>query len=240
MMWLDPVPSREQLREFYGEDELVPAWEALVLAEHPRASHDYRLARIASHRPPGRRMLEVGVGFGHFMMAARDAGWDMTGVDLSPEAVRYARVHQGLSVDQGEARDLYQEGSFDAIYCKDVIEHITDPLEELRVYARLLRPGGVLVVETLNIGSVVARIKGAKYPAFIPGHVTFFSLATLRRALNLAGFEILESWAGDEVPWLAHLKTQPWKRATIRLVKKLHVGPLYFASMVVYARLPTS
>jgi hypothetical protein len=86
----------------------------------------------------------------------------------------------------------------------------------------------------------VARVKGARYPAFVPGHVVFFSPATLQLTLQRAGFETLDSWAGDEVPWPAYFQLRPWTSVVKRLAKKVRVGSLYFGSMVMYARLPAA
>ena len=240
MMWLDPVPSRQELQEFYDEGTLYPEWDRVNLrSSWPLEFYKRRLDMIARFRPPGRRVLDVGVGFGHFLLAAPDE-WDVSGIDISAEVFEYVRTHHGLTIDLGVARDTYADGSFDCIHVKDVIEHITDPLEELRAYRRMLRPGGILVIETLNIGSVLARIRGARYAAFYPGHVVFFSLATLREAVRRAGFEVVRSWAGDEIPWTDYLRLRPWKSVLIRMAKKLHIGPLYMASMVLYARVPAA
>jgi 2-polyprenyl-3-methyl-5-hydroxy-6-metoxy-1,4-benzoquinol methylase len=106
-----------------------------------RALLEYRL-------PPG-RVLELGCGHGGFLKLVRDAGFDVLGLDLSPSVLDYARRTFGIDVVRGplEETDL-PAGSFDVVAAFDVLEHVPDPLETVRAAAALLRPGGLLVVQT--------------------------------------------------------------------------------------------
>ncbi len=238
MIWTDPVPTMQELEEFYGDEVPDPAWDKEVLRKvWPMEFYRHRLAAMAACGPPGRRVLDVGVGFGHFMVAARE-GWEPTGIDISPRAAGYVTEKHGIPVAVGDVRHTFQDTTFDCIHSKDVLEHIPDPVEELEVYRRLLRPGGLLVVETLNIASLLSRALGERYGAYIPGHVVYFSPKTLSAAVEKAGFEVVRCYAGDEVPVHQYLKNLPPKAAATRLVKKLRFGPVYMASFVLYARVP--
>lgn len=241
MIWADPVPTMQELEAFYGDEVPDPEWDKEVLRKvWPMEFYRYRLSAMADCRPPGRRVLDVGVGFGHFMVAAGQAeGWEPTGIDISPLAAGYVTEKHGIPVAVGDVRHTFQDTKFDAIHSKDVLEHIPDPVEELEVYRRLLRPGGLLVVETLNIDSVLSRVLGERYGAYIPGHVVYFSPRTLSAAVEKAGFEVIRCYAGDEVPASRYLKALPPKAAAVRLAKKLRLGPVYMASFVLYARVPT-
>ncbi len=98
----------------------------------------------------------------------------------------------GLPVRQGTlATGGYDENSFDAITLWDVIEHFDDPQTELRHALRLLTPGGVLVIHTIDVGSVTAKMMGKRWPFLMEMHIMFFSRATLHAMLHQAGFQYL-------------------------------------------------
>ncbi len=84
-------------------------------------------------RLEGLRVLDIGCSSGIFLDEARAAGMVPFGAELSPETAAFARDHFGLEVHQGDWRDAgYAEASFDVITLFDVIEHLPDPLGELR------------------------------------------------------------------------------------------------------------
>ncbi len=143
--------------------------------------------------PNGRRLLDVGAYVGVFVEVAREAGWAAEGIEPSAWAARHAQ-EQGLAVKQGTlASGGWPDESFDAITMWDVIEHFDNPLCELTHAYRLLKPGGVIVIHTIDIGSVTAKVMGERWPFLMEMHLMFFSRATLRAMLEKAGFE----YAGD-------------------------------------------
>ncbi|HEC36377.1 MAG TPA: class I SAM-dependent methyltransferase, partial [Anaerolineae bacterium] len=141
--------------------------------------------------PSGRALLDVGAYTGVFVEIAARHGWEAWGVEPSHWAVEEARK-RGLRVIQGTTRtvDLPQD-YFDVATMWDVIEHLTDPLGELRRIHRLLKPGGLLVVHTIDIGSPFARLMGSRWPWIMEMHLYYFSRRTLRMMLEKAGFSVL-------------------------------------------------
>ncbi len=236
MVWTHPAPQPEDLAGLYADEPMTPEWEQEVLRwMWPSTFYKYRLDAMRRYRPTG-RLLDIGVGFGHFFVAAQGGPWEVHGIDIAEPVARYVKNHHGLEITLGPLEGRYPNAYFDCLHMKDVIEHVCDPLPFLRECARIVRPGGLLVVDTLNIDSLVARIAGARYTgAFIPGHVSYFSPATLRRALSLTGFAIRQVWAGDEVPWLQYLRLRPLTKIPKRILKKLRLGNRTMGSIVVYA-----
>ena len=82
----------------------------------------------------------------------------------------------------------------------DVIEHLADPLSELKRAHTLLKPGGTLAVHTMDIDSLISKIMGGRWPWFMAMHVQFFSQKTMIRFLEKAGFEII--WTGVQGRYL--------------------------------------
>ena len=95
------------------------------------------------------RVLDAGCGTGGFLkaMRARQPGWQLTGVDLSPLACQLARERSGADVREGSITALpFADGEFDAVVTGDVIYHVADVALALREFARCVKPGGVVLV----------------------------------------------------------------------------------------------
>jgi SAM-dependent methyltransferase len=80
---------------------------------------------------------------------------------------------------------------FDVVTMWDVIEHLTDPCKALRDAHRLLTPHGLLVIHTIDIESLFARLMGPRWPWLMEMHIYYFSRRTLRAMLEECGFVVL-------------------------------------------------
>ncbi|MCC5072602.1 bifunctional 2-polyprenyl-6-hydroxyphenol methylase/3-demethylubiquinol 3-O-methyltransferase UbiG [Xanthomonas campestris] len=132
---------------------------------------DYVAARVAL---PSARVLDVGCGGGLLSEAMARLGAQVTAIDLAPELVKVARLHSlesGVQVDYRvqSVEDLAAEqpGSFDAVTCMEMLEHVPDPLAIIRACASLLKPGGTLFLSTLNRtpAAFALAVVGAEYIA---------------------------------------------------------------------------
>ena len=148
------------------------------------------LERVAG-APAGRPLLDVGCYTGVFVEIAAGAGSVKKGVEPSHWAVEQAQG-RGLHVVQGtlDTADL-SPAAFDVVTLWDVIEHVTDPRGTLEQVYRLLRPGGIVVVHTIDIDSLFARLMGARWPWLMEMHIYYFSRRTMRALLEACGFEVL-------------------------------------------------
>ena len=129
---------------------------------------------------PGGRMLDVGCGNGRYLRTMRSLGWQVEGVELNRQSAEFCRSTQ-LSVHNGDlASAQFPSASFDVITARHVIEHIPAPHQFMAELARLLKPGGCLVVETPNFGSLGWALFGTKwYATGIPYHLMLFSPGNL-------------------------------------------------------------
>ncbi|TDL75233.1 3-demethylubiquinone-9 3-O-methyltransferase [Palleronia sediminis] len=104
----------------------------------------------------GRRVLDLGCAGGFMAEALARRGAQVTGIDPARKAVEAARAHaetEGLSIayDVGAGEDLpYEAGSFDAVVCVDVLEHVRDLDRVMAEVARVLVPGGRFLFDTIN------------------------------------------------------------------------------------------
>lgn len=171
--------------------------------------------RLLGLIPAGGRLLELGCACGFLLVAARERGFEVQGVEMSAWASEYARKTYGLDVKTGrlEAANI-PAGSIDAVVMADVIEHLTEPRRTIAAINRVLKPGGRLLLLTPDVGSLVARLSGPRWWGLLDDHYFYFSRATMRRFLEEEGFAVERITAlGRGFP-LAHwaFKLQPYSR----------------------------
>ncbi len=202
MIRVHPFPSDEALSAIYQTDAYFGAnsadpqvgYATYTVGRATSPTDRKRLQTLAAWRPKLGVLLDVGCAYGGFLLAAREAGWKPLGLELSEPAARAAREKFGLEVTAGTLQDCrLPEASVDALTFWEVIEHVRDPLEELRLAARLLRPGGVIALSTPNVRSLRARQEGPAWYGYHVSreHLLFFSPATLSRALQTEGFRVV-------------------------------------------------
>jgi SAM-dependent methyltransferase len=145
----------------------------------------------AGKRPPGIRLLDVGCGYGFGLAVANGLwGWEGEGVDPgAAAAVGAEQLGHPLHRVMFDA-DLQLDGTADVILASEVIEHVADPADLLRVVRHNLADDGVLVLTTPDADAVSPeRALGDVLPAVGDGaHVCLFSERALIRALQSAGF----------------------------------------------------
>ena len=139
-----------------------------------------------------RKMLDVGCAGGAFLVAARDAGFDVQGIEPSHWLGEYGRKSYGLNVRQGILMPgVFPDGTFDVVTVWDVIEHVPDPHSLLETVHAALKPEGYLWVSYPDAGSLAARILGWKWPFWLSVHLHYYRRDSMRRQLEGAGFEVL-------------------------------------------------
>ena len=181
----------------------------------------------------GRRFLDVGCATGMLLEHMAGRGWEVTGVDLTPQSAAFAREHRGVPVVTGTLFDAgFPDDTFSVIHFSHLIEHVPDPAAFLAEVHRVLRPGGIVLVTTPNVAGLQARLFGTGWRSAIADHLYLFSKPTLRKYLTSARFEIhrLVTWGG-----LAVGTAPAWlKRRADNLAKRWGFGDV----MLFLARKP--
>ena len=142
---------------------------------------------IARYQTSG-ALLDVGCATGDFLVAARDHGYRAEGVELSHWSARIARG-RGFVVhgERLEALASHVSSRYDVITLWGVIEHFSGPATELAHVARLLRPGGIVVVWTGDVASLPSRLLGRKWWYWQGQHIQYFTRRSLRKLAEATG-----------------------------------------------------
>ncbi|MBI4431310.1 MAG: class I SAM-dependent methyltransferase [Candidatus Omnitrophica bacterium] len=139
------------------------------------------------------RILDVGCGTGLELVALREKGWTVRGIELSEKAVSEARRVHGLDVLCGRLKDrLFEPASFDVITFGNSLEHVHSPRLTLVEARRVLDPHGLLVIKVPNIDSWSAKIFDTRwFQLDVPRHLYHFTPKTMRELLRRTGFRVI-------------------------------------------------
>ena len=194
--------QHERLLKSSNLRDLADCWEMGLLpskeAEWPalRVNATEHLQRMETYLTADQRsVLDFGCGWGFFLAAAKERGWRAHGLEPLPGHAVYARGKFGLDVLTDTLReDSFAPDSFDAVTAFQVFEHIPDPVGDVQRLHRLLKPGGLILIEVPNIATWSVSLMKGRHRHFVQDHLNFFSAETLSDLLARQGFKILTSY----------------------------------------------
>lgn len=200
LQFADPQPSAQELDRAYS-DLYYPAEETRAITFENTPDDTFRQAfrniqgRIGDVR--GLRLLDYGCGRGALLRIAREFRLQPSGIEPDPLARSIAaqaaggEIHESL--DALAAND--PDPRFDLITLWTVIEHLRNPWSELARLHKFLRPGGWLLMSTMDIRCLRARAEGRKWGNYEnPTHLFYFDRKSLQRAIRAAGFSEFSEW----------------------------------------------
>lgn len=193
------------------------------------------------------RIFDVGTAGGSFLGVAKRRGWEVDGCEPSNWLCDWCERHYNIKIHPGTVFDAKQvAGSFDVVTLWDVLEHTTDPKSVLEECHRILKPNGLLVVSYPDIESLVARLMGRKWVFLLSVHLYYFTLSTIRKMLELTGFEMIDRcnyWNNLQLNYILS-RMEPYfppvARAGMKVTKGLHMEniqiPYWMGQIMVLAR----
>lgn len=176
------MPDARWYEQMYGgRDERVLPLEP---------GHKYFLADPLA--PKRGELLDIGCGTGNFLAAARDASYEVTGIELDGNAARFAKERLGLPrvlpLTIADFARRYAEKKFDVVTFFEVLEHQAAPAEFLQSVQACLRPGGFV---TLSVPNRERWLTGPDVLDYPPNHFLRWDTRALRGFLEAAGFKVL-------------------------------------------------
>lgn len=198
LVYLLNIPDESEIYEDYykiefSKDDYAKDSRYPHLAEI-YAINDQRLYYLKKLKIKG-SLLDIGCGSGLFLKTAGDYGFNAEGIDVSQTALTFAKESFKLKVSDEKIEDLIANNKkYDFVTLWHVLEHFTNPKEELTKIKNLLNPGGILLIEVPNLNSLKFKFsknkwKGGNHPLY---HRTFFTSDSLKKTLKLAGFNKTE------------------------------------------------
>jgi 2-polyprenyl-3-methyl-5-hydroxy-6-metoxy-1,4-benzoquinol methylase len=152
-----------------------------------RSTFKCLLNNLSKRGLTGGNLLEVGCGYGYLLDEGAPYFDRRVGTDYSPEAVAKARA-TGAEVFVGGIEQVPSDSRFDCTVAIQVIEHVYEPLSFVGELASHTKPGGHIVLATPDIGGVLRKAMGRRWPSFkVPEHVLYFDFHTLCMLMSRAG-----------------------------------------------------
>jgi ubiquinone/menaquinone biosynthesis C-methylase UbiE len=157
----------------------------------------------------GARLLEIGVGMGHLVGQLEDT-FDTFGMDVNHWAVQQSRsVIKKTQLQTASAQELpYRDAAFNVVIIKHIVEHLPDPQKAVREIGRVTEPGGVLILATPNLDSMLKPWKGDRWIGYQdPTHISLKRPAEWLEYIRSAGFKPVKYFSDGfwDVPYVRYV-----------------------------------
>jgi 2-polyprenyl-3-methyl-5-hydroxy-6-metoxy-1,4-benzoquinol methylase len=194
---LKPDLTTEQLYQIYQKEEYYEELSQEVESPLQKWAYSIKIYPgydkfVTQYVPKDKTLLDIGCGNGEFLEKMRILGYEVTGIDPYPIAVKQTQKKIGeTNVYQGYIKDLNQiPKSFDAITMWHVLEHVDNPIEDLKTIHDKLNPNGNLIFEVPNANSFSFKLFENNYCwNMVPEHINYFTPKSLEVALQNTEFE---------------------------------------------------
>jgi len=205
-IFMSPRPDEQERSELFSGK--VP----VILEPYSKAEANYgavtqsrlpffrerilQLINESGKEPSSIRFLDIGASSGYMVQAASEAGVQAEGIEPSASGVAAAR-ERGITLMLGTAENLpYADNTFDIVHSHHVFEHVADPMKAAQEAYRVLKPGGLVLIEVPNqFGNIrfwrdvlFNRVHQRKRDIRSIHHLSFFSRKAMHKLLSQAGF----------------------------------------------------
>jgi 2-polyprenyl-3-methyl-5-hydroxy-6-metoxy-1,4-benzoquinol methylase len=199
LIFLDPRP--DDMGPFY-KNLYTPIPKTLSQLRAIAKTEQYRMEPILKYRKSG-TLLEIGPWIGIFSCNAKDAGFEVTAIEMDPQCVDFLRNVVGVkaiqSSDPAAVMNAMDE-RFDVIALWHSLEHLPNPWLVLQKAAERLAPGGILLIAVPNIESYdFSALRAAWMHLDAPRHFFFFTARSLEKLCSANGLETLELTTSDRL-----------------------------------------
>jgi 2-polyprenyl-3-methyl-5-hydroxy-6-metoxy-1,4-benzoquinol methylase len=181
----------------------------------------HRIDGACQLAPGGDALLDIGCGGGELLFRLKHRYDQLWGIDIAPSAVKRVIDRAGSSpkiharVEDVDGDTGFEDAKFDTIIALAVLEHIFDPYHFIAECHRLLRPGGVLIIEVPNVAflpnrlrllfGVVPRTSDEGTTGYDAGHLHYFTRRSLQELVENTGFKVVRITACGIFPKLRRI-----------------------------------
>lgn len=208
LIFANPRPTDAWIMGYYASSPVFKqeaqetSWfgspqERVMEVKHPEGFRKYNmmiLDDIKHFTKPG-RILDVGCSTGTLLRMAKDAGWEVLGIEPSEAAASYAREKHNIEVRAIELDSLgLTDSSYDCVTMIHVLEHLTNLQTCLDRVWSFLKNQGIFYLRVPNVNSMKYRLIRSDYFLHVPEHLTWFSYTAAKILLEMHGFKVIKAY----------------------------------------------
>jgi 2-polyprenyl-3-methyl-5-hydroxy-6-metoxy-1,4-benzoquinol methylase len=153
--------------------------------------HFHKFQLIGKYKKSG-KLFDIGAGWGHFLLAGREKGYEIYGVEPSQLNCVYSKGELGLPIDNISVFNLPEDNKYDVITLWDVLEHIDRADDVIEKCSKVINEDGYIFIQVPQLDSWYAKRFNEKWGAIHLDHVNYFTNDCMRRLLERYGFEIVD------------------------------------------------
>tara|TARA_B110000967_G_scaffold193646_1_gene221407 strand:- start:657 stop:1511 length:855 start_codon:yes stop_codon:yes gene_type:complete len=233
MLCTHPKPSESELSSYY------PTTNYISHSNQRRSLFDfvYHAVRYVSTRRKLRflkpfhskqgTLLDIGAGTGFFLRAAKKKGWTVTGIEPNSSARKLANDKAASSVFDIEAMHQLPPNSFDVITLWHVLEHLPNLEDDIKLFYKLLKPNGRIVVAVPNYKSFDALYFKEYWAAYdVPRHLWHFSQQSISKVFSEIQMNLESTRPLPMDAYYVSLLSNKLKTGSHRILSSIWVGLL--------------
>lgn len=213
LVYLNPRPSKSIISHLYTSGDYMSHYNprpydiSRLTAHVENKKYSYLLDNLEKYIEKG-RILDIGMGWGLLLKAAKDRGWQVFGIEASSQQIQFAKSQLNIDCSWGIFEEAdFSENSFDVATMDNVLEYTLNPKNLLLKINRLLSNDGIVVIRTPNIDGLYYRMSrffdriynsprkyGYQSERVSLQYLYEFNITTLGKLLEITGFKVVQSF----------------------------------------------
>lgn len=231
-----PTPTLDKLPTYYESEDYISHTDgARTFFEKlyqivKRNAIRKKVALLSKFNQKG-KVLDIGAGTGDFLVAAKNEGWNITGIEPSTKAKEIA-ISKGVSFS--DSLENLEDHTFDVITMWHVLEHVPDLDFQMQQLKRLLKPNGTIIIAVPNFKSYDANHYKSFWAAYdVPRHLWHFSKTAIEKLFanqNMKLIKVKPMWFDS---FYVSLLSEKYKNGKMNFIKGFFIGLISNCSGIV-------
>ena len=225
-----PLPDISELAKYYETEEYISHTDTKrnLFEKVYHLVREYaiknKVALLNKEQSKG-SLLDIGCGTGDFLAAAKNNGWSVTGIEPNDDARVKANTKTNNSVFDTSKLESFPENSFDVITLWHVLEHLPDLESQVKVFRKLLKPNGSLIIAVPNYKSFDAIHYKEFWAAYdVPRHLWHFSQTSIKKLFKNFQIELNKTIPMKFDSFYVSLLSEKYKTGKQNIVKAFWIG----------------
>jgi 2-polyprenyl-3-methyl-5-hydroxy-6-metoxy-1,4-benzoquinol methylase len=193
LIYISPRPSETEVHDIYGHNDAHISAQTHIEHEYAKRLHAQHNVSVIKKYCSSGALLEIGAGAGYFLDEARKRGFSPYAIELNTIQAQFIKDSLKIPCERTPLHiDSFGKQAFDLIYHVDVLSHFYDPTMAFTIMHAKLKDEGYLVFETGNIADINHNYYSVFTKFQYPDHLFFFGEQSIKKLLEITGFELIK------------------------------------------------